>query len=131
MRFDVDMNSEQAELFIKVREFIISEIQNQDTKAIEKFSQNITSFYCKEYKTGFCYIKTKDDYVHLGWFQGVNLVDKTEQLFGSGKNIRAQKIKTFSKIEKDAMASYIKQTFILMMEHEERQILRNQLKAKR
>ena len=131
MQFDIDMNSEQSELFMEIRAFIISEIEKNDTKAIEKFSQNITSFYCKEYKTGFCYIRTKDNYVHLGWFQGINLIDKEKQLFGNGKIIRGQKIKTFSKTKKDAIVSYINQTFILMMEHEEMQKMRKQIKAKK
>ena len=131
MQFDVDMNSQQAELFLEVRNFIIAQIQKHDTKAIEKFSQNITSFYCKEYKTGFCYIRTKENYVHLGWFQGINLMDKAELLFGNGKIIRGQKINILSKVEKEAIVSYIDQTFILMMEHEEMQKMRKQIKAKK
>lgn len=28
---------------------------------------------------GFCYIRVKDDYIHLGWFRGRHIEDKYEK----------------------------------------------------
>jgi len=131
MRFDVDMNSEYAELFLDVRGYIIKQIEKNNHKAIEKFSQNITSLYCNEYKTGFCYIRTKDNYVHIGWFQGINLNDSSNILFGNGKIIRGQIVKKLDKTHKEAIKSFVKQTFLLLLEKQEREMLRKQLKAKK
>lgn len=124
MQFDKDMNSDQAELFLEVQELVINEIEKYSNKARQKFSDNITSYFCDEYESGFCYIRTKDDYVHIGWFKGHKLEDKYNLLFGNGKMIRGQKIKVFDEVQKNAIKSYIKQTYIVLVEKDELRKLR-------
>ena len=119
MQFDKDMNSDQAELFLDVEAFVMKEIENNSTKAIKKFSDNITSYFCDEFNSGFCYIRTKDNYVHIGWFRGAKIKDRYNLLFGSGKTIRGHKIKILNKTHKDSIKSYIKQTYILLIENHE------------
>ena len=124
MQFDKDMNSEVAELFLDVREFIIKEIKKSDTEIIEKQTEHLTSFYAKEFDNGFCYVKTKENYVHIGWFKGAMIEDTHNLLEGNGKIIRGQKIKQLDKTQKKAIKYYIKQMQIILMEHQEKKRLK-------
>ena len=119
MQFDKDLNSDQAELFLDVRELITDEIQKYSQKVKEKYSDNITSLYAQELCSGFCYIKTKDNYVRIGWFNGAKIVDKHGLLFGSGKQIRGQKVQVLDKALKEAIAFYVEQSYILLVEKDE------------
>ncbi len=130
MQFDKDMNSNQAELFLEVRDFIILQIEKQGLHVKEKFSENITSYFSEEYQSGFCYLITKDDYVHIGWFRGAKFYDKIDLLFGKGKTIRGQKVTVLDEIQKEAISFYIKQTEILLIENDEIQKTKQLLKGK-
>ncbi len=116
MQFDKDMNSSLAELFLDVRDCIITNISNDESDIKENFTNNLTSYYSKEFDSGFCYIRVKDDYVHIGWFKGAFIEDIPNLFFGKGKIIRGQKIKKFGKTEKKAIKYYIDQTKILLIE---------------
>ena len=119
MQFDKDLNSEHAELFLDVREFITNEIQRYVQEVIEKYSDNITSLFCKEFNGGFCYIKVKDNSIHIGWFNGAKMLDRYGLLFGNGKHIRGQRVKVLDKTQKEAIAFYDKQSYILLVEKDE------------
>ncbi len=114
MQFDKDLNSKHAELFLKVRD-LIKESIGLDAK--EKYSENITSFFSDE--GGFCYIKTYNDYVHIGWFRGVSIDDKYNLLFGNGKTIRGQKIKKLDNETIKAIKYYVQETLFFLIEHNE------------
>ena len=114
MQFDKDLNSDKAELFLKVRDLIMKSI-GSDAK--EKLSENITSLYSNE--GGFCYIKTADDHIRIGWFRGAHIDDKPKQLFGKGKTIRGHKIYQLDKTQKEAVKYYIQQTKMFLIEHNE------------
>lgn len=116
MQIDKDLNSEYAELFLDVKEFLISEIESYAPEIWEKYSQNITTLYAKEFCSAFCYLKVKDDYVHIGWFNGAKICDEFGLLFGNGKYIRGQKIKLLDKVCKKAISSYVEQSYILLVE---------------
>lgn len=120
MQFDKDLNSEQAELFLDVREFISTCI-GEDLD--ERYRDNITSYYSKE--GGFCYMKTYHTYVHIGWFRGVHIEDKYNFLFGQGKTIRGQRIKKLDKKTKESIKYYIQQTLFFLIEHNELQKIKN------
>ena len=128
MQFDKDMNSKLAELFLNIREFIIKEINTFGYKAKERYSDNITSIFSDEFDSGFCYIKTKDDYVRLGWFKGIYINDKFGFLIGKGKSLRGQNIKKFDSTCKEAIKYYIEETHTLLVEHEEKKKLKSMLK---
>lgn len=119
MQFDKDLNSEKAELFLDVREFIRSEIEKYVQKVKEKYSDNITSLFCQEFNSGFCYLKVKHDYVHVGWFNGSKIVDKYGLLFGNGKQIRGQKIKVLDKTQEKAIVFYVEQSYLALVEKDE------------
>ncbi len=116
MQIDKDLNSDQAELFLDVRAFITSEIENYVEKVKEKYSDNITSLFCKEFSSGFCYLRVKDDYVHIGWFNGSKMEDRFGFLFGKGKQIRGQKVKILDVRCKEAISFYVKESYILLVE---------------
>jgi hypothetical protein len=110
--FEKDTTGEYAELFLKVRDFIKICIGN-DVK--EKYSENITTLYSKE--GGFCYIRVKDDYIHLGWFRGRHINDKYNLLFGNGKTIRGQKVYKLDKKMREAIEYYVNETLMFLFEH--------------
>lgn len=125
MRFDIDMNSKQAELFLDVRKLVMDELGDE---VQEKYSENITTYKTKE--GGYCYLRTKDDYVHIGWFRGAFIDDKYGFLSGNGKTIRAHKIKNLSQENIESIKYYIKQTHLYLLEHNELMKMKKVLKDK-
>ncbi|MEJ2414849.1 MAG: hypothetical protein P8Y22_06245 [Sulfurimonas sp.] len=119
--FERDSTGEYAELFLKVRDYIKICIGND---AKEKYSENITTLYSKE--GGFCYIRVKDDYIHLGWFRGRYIDDKYDLLFGKGKTLRGQKVYKLDKQTRDAIKYYVNETLMFLFEHNELMKLRKQ-----
>ena len=128
MQFDKDMNSHLAELFLDVRDCIIKNISKDKNNIKENFTNNLTSYYSKEFDSGFCYIRVKDNYVHIGWFKGALIEDVPNLFFGKGKVLRGQKIRKFGKIEKKAIKYYIEQTKILLIEQFEKKQMKRVMK---
>ena len=116
MQFDKDLNSPHAELFLEVREFLTNEIKNYVENLREKYSENITSLFAKEFSGGFCYIRVKENYVHIGWFRGSKIQDEFGFLEGNGKQIRGQKVRVLAEKEKEAIAFYVKESYIVLVE---------------
>ncbi len=114
MQFDKDLNSKNAELFLQIRDFLMESIGKD---RFEKQSENITSYFCKE--GGICYIRTKDNYLHIGWFRGIHIEDKYNLLFGNGKTIRGHTIREFDELQKEAVKYYIDETITFLIEHNE------------
>ncbi|WP_419770574.1 MAG: hypothetical protein ACNI3C_01930 [Candidatus Marinarcus sp.] len=112
--FEKDCNSEYAELFLQVRDYIKISIGND---AKERHSENITTLYSKE--GGFCYIRIKENYIHLGWFRGRHINDKYGLLFGKGKTLRAQKVYELDKTTRDSIRYYVQETLMFLFEHNE------------
>jgi len=128
MQFDKDVMSKQSTLFLKVRDLVMKEIGSDEV--YEKLSDNITTYYSKDdalKNQGFCYIRTKEDYVHIGWFRGVFIEDKFDFLFGTGKRIRGQIVKKLNKKQKDAIKYYIQESKSYIIEHIELQKLKKSL----
>lgn len=124
MQFDKDMNSDQAELFLEVRAFVMKCIDKDESKVIEKFTDKLTSYYSKEYENGFCYIKTMKNHVRIGWFKGASIKDIYNLLTGDGKILRGQTIKVFDDVQKKAISYYIEETKIFLIESQERKFLK-------
>jgi len=112
--FEKDSNTSLAELFLQVRDFVKICIGN---RVKEKYRENITSYFSTE--GGFCYLKAYDEYIHIGWFRGINIDDKYHQLFGDGKTVRGQKVYSLDKATRDTIRYYIEQTLIFLIEHNE------------
>ena len=119
MQFDKDLNSEYAQLYLDVREFLTKEIECMTDKVWEKYSENITTIYCKEFCSAFCYLRVKDDYVHIGWFNGSKIVDRYGFLFGNGKQIRGHKVKILNSEQKKAISFYVRESYFCLLEKHE------------
>ena len=112
--FEKDSNSEYAELFLDVRDYIKICIGNN---VKERHNEHTTSFYSKE--GGFCSIRVKDDYICLNWFRGYILKDKHNLLQGNGKVARNQKIYKLDKLTREIIKENINETLIVLFEHNE------------
>ena len=127
MQIDKDLNSEYAELFLDVREYLTSEIEKYVDKVKEKYSDNITSLFCKEFSSRFCYIRVKENYVHIGWFNGAKIRDDFGLLIGTGKHIRGQIIRVLDEKCIKAIAFYVEQSYILLVEKEAIKCMRKKI----
>jgi len=116
MQIDKDLNSEYAELYLDVREFVSLEIEKYSDKVIEKYSQNITTLYGKGFCSAYCYLRVKDDFVWIGWFNGTRIVDKFGFFFGDGKQIRGQRVRLLDDGCKEAISYYVEQSYISLLE---------------
>lgn len=112
--FEKDSNSQLAELFLQVRDYIKICIGN-DVK--EKHNKNTTSFFTKE--GGYCSIRVKDDYVCIIWFKGVFIEDKYKKLIGKGKYARNQKVYNLNSKTRESIRYYVQETFVKLIEHKE------------
>lgn len=122
MQFDKDINSKKAELFLSVREFLLENIP--DVK--EDCKEHITSY--KINLGMYCYIKVKNDYVHIGWGRGARLDDKYGVLIGDGSIVRGQIVKSLNKTTKGIIKDFIGQTTILLIENDEMKRMRKLVK---
>lgn len=125
MQYSKDANSPLAELFLEIEALVCKYVGDDIQK---KYSKNITTYFSS--LGSFCYIKTYDDYVHIGWFRGVHIEDSYNLLSGSGKTIRAQKIKKLTSTTKKAIKYYIEETIVYLIEHEEMKLMRKALSKK-
>ncbi|WP_373033950.1 hypothetical protein [Sulfurovum sp.] len=121
--FERDSRSEQAELFLALRDYIKICIGNG---AKEKHRENITSFFSPE--GGFCSIRVKDGAVLVGWFRGRFIDDRFGLLYGKGKTIRTQKVVTLDKATRDAIRHYVQETLVFLLEHNAMMELKSSLK---
>jgi UDP-N-acetylglucosamine transferase subunit ALG13 len=124
MQYDKDINSPKAELFLEVEKFVMKQI-GKDVK--KKFSENITSYITKDGM--YCYLKLKDDYLHIGWGRGAKIDDKYGLLIGDGKIVRGQKVYKLDKSTKDAIKYYIEDTRAILFEHTELKMMKKALQS--
>jgi len=118
MQFDKDINSSQGELFLQVREYMLNNID----EVYEDCNEHITSY---KTKLGmYCYLKVKNDYVHIGWGRGAKLEDTNNVLIGDGSIVRGQKIVKLDRQTKKILKDFINQTTIILIEHSELKKLR-------
>jgi len=120
--FEKDSNSQLAELFLQVRDYIKICIGN-DVK--EKHNKNTTSFFTKE--GGYCSIRVKDDYVCIIWFRGSFFDDKYEMLIGKGKYARNQKVYNLNSKTRESIRYYIQETFVKLIEYNELAKIKNSI----
>jgi len=118
MQFDKDINSSQGELFLQVREYMLNNID----EVYEDCNEHITSYKTK--MGMYCYLKVKNDYVHIGWGRGAKLEDSKNVLIGDGSIVRGQKIVKLDTQTKKILKDFINQTTIILIEHSELKKLR-------
>lgn len=120
--FDKDSNSEVAELFLTLRDYIKICIGNE---VKEKLNKNSTSFYSKE--GAVCSIKVIEDYMYISWLKGSFLEDKYKVLEGKNKVSKLQNVYTLNKTTRESIRYYIDNTIIKLIEHNEILKLKKQM----
>jgi hypothetical protein len=103
MQFDKDILSEHKELFLKVRDFLLS--QNGITE-IKK--ERITTYSYNN--SGVCHLRTMPYGVAIGFLKGVKLTDHFMLLIGNGKTLRVLSIKAYNEI---IVGHFIKEAILI------------------
>ncbi|GAJ02003.1 unnamed protein product [marine sediment metagenome] len=81
MQFDVDMASPNKDLFMKVRELLLSYQGMTETR-----KQRITTYSCG--KGGICHMRTMPHGIDIGFLKGAKMLDQHARLKGNGKAMR-------------------------------------------
>ncbi len=111
MQFDRDVAGAHAELFLSVRAAIMERL---GAEVHEKLSENITSYFLDN--EGYCYLRTQEGGVRIGWFRGVTIEDRFGLLHGKGKILRGQLITHWDAPTQKAVAYYIDATAQALVE---------------
>ncbi len=90
MQFDVDIQSEYKELFLKVRKYLLA-IEGVE----ERKTPRITSYYLGG--SGLCHVRTTADGVDIGFLKGAQFRDEFGCLKGNSKKMRVLAITGFDK----------------------------------
>jgi hypothetical protein len=99
MQYEKDLQSEHQELFLQVRDFLLTFAGIVETK-----KERITT-YSNE-KGGICHMRTMPDGIDFGFLKGAKMEDDLGLLTGKGKAIRVLSQK---KLNKKAVEYYLKQ----------------------
>jgi hypothetical protein len=111
-RYDIDINSNQKETFLAIRDIILS-LDN----IVEKKREHITSYFST--LGGIFYLRTKGDVVILVIFCGAKLQDKYPSLQGNQKVLRHLYYKSIKDIDKNLIVDiYHDSIEILIDKHE-------------
>lgn len=91
MQFDKDIQSKHKDLFLQVRNLLLSKEGIVETK-----KERITTYSYN--KSGICHLRTMPYGVDIGFLKGIQLTDHFDLLIGCEKTIRILPLKSFSKI---------------------------------
>ncbi len=91
MQFDKDLRSEYKDLFLKIRDFLLSHQGIQEFK-----KERITTYFYNN--RGVCHVRTMPYGVDIGFLKGTKLNDKLDLLRGNGKAVRVLCVKGYNEI---------------------------------
>ena len=91
MQFDKDLQSKHKDLFLQVRDLLLSK-----DGVIETKKESTTTYTYN--KSDICHIRTMPYGVDIGFLKGIQLTDHFDLLIGRGKTIKILPLKSFSKI---------------------------------
>ena len=116
MQFDKDMDGNYSDLFLYVRELLLSYEEMSEVK-----KANITSYFCEG--SGICYLRTNEIGLTIALFKGVGLNDKYNLLTGEGKTIRHMYMKTKQDIKKTILKEYFQDAIVYNIEKKEKELM--------
>jgi len=116
MHYDIDINGPYKELFLYVRDLLLS---FEDVR--ERRTAHLTSFQCEG--SGICYIKTGDHGLTIAMFKGAFLEDSHGLFSGSGKTIRHMYMKDKKDIKKSILLEYFQNGIVYNIEKEEKKLM--------
>lgn len=108
MQFEKDMESEFRELFLSVRQFLLSFEGIEETMKVR-----ITTYSNKN--GGICHIRTTEKGVDVGFLKGIQIPDKYGLLAGKTKKMRVYSI---TELRKDVLGYYVAESLKLNCEHQ-------------
>ncbi len=124
MQFDKDMMGKYSELFLYVREILLSyEGMYEEKKA------NITSYFCEG--SGICYLRTYDTGLTIALFKGAKLQDSHHLLLGEGKTIRHMYMIKRSDIKKNILKEYFQDAIVYNIEKKEKYLMLKSIKKRK
>jgi hypothetical protein len=89
MQFDKDILSEHKDLFLKVRNLLLSQNGTIETK-----KERITTYSYNN--SGVCHLRTMPYGIDIGFLKGTKLTDHFNLLIGTGKTLRVLPIKAYN-----------------------------------
>jgi len=116
MQFDKDMDGKYSELFLYIREILLS---YEDMKEVKK--ANITSYFCEG--SGICYLRTYETGLTIALFKGVHLEDRHNLLSGDGKTIRHMYMNKKQAIKKVVLQEYFQDAIVYNIEKKEKELI--------
>lgn len=105
-QFEKDMASEFSELFLQIRDILLSFDGIVETK-----KPRITTY--SDPNGGICHMRTTAKGVDIGYLKGAKIDDKFNQLAGKTKKMRVQTIPSQAKLDENIIRYYINQSIIL------------------
>lgn len=81
MQYELDMQSDHRDLFLEVREYLLSFDGIEETR-----KPRITTYNNKS--GGICHMRTMPHGIDLGFLKGAEMEDRYKMLTGTGKKIR-------------------------------------------
>lgn len=88
MQYDIDVQSEHKDLFLKVREVLLSFDGISEEKKLR-----ITTY--SDRNGGVCHLRTMPHGIDIGFLKGAEFDDELGLLSGSGKKMRVLSLRTF------------------------------------
>ena len=98
-QFGKDMHSPNKDLFLKVRELLLTMDGIEETQ-----KPRITTF--SNAKGGICHLRTMPHGIDIGFLKGAKMTDAAGRLTGTGKAIR---VLALSEFEEDICAYFLSQ----------------------
>lgn len=117
MQIDIDLAGEYSEVFLYVREVLLSYSQMKEVPKAK-----LTSFFCEG--SGICYLRTKKEKgLIIALFKGVLLKDEYNLLSGQGKTIRHMYMKNKQDIKKSILKEYFQDAIVCNIEKKEKELM--------
>ncbi len=91
MQFDKDLHSKHKDLFLKIRDFLLSH------QGIEELKKERMTTYSYN-NSSICHLRTMPHGVDIGFLKGTKLSDKLDILRGNGTAIRVLCLKGYNEI---------------------------------
>jgi uncharacterized protein YdeI (YjbR/CyaY-like superfamily) len=120
MQFDVDINSKLSDIFLALREIILSFCEIKEKKNAKQTS------YSDRYGV-VVMLRGRDDEFIASFGQGAKLQEKYPCLRGNGKIVRQLSFKSLDDINKKLLKEIIRESMILNMEYYELKKLRKKI----
>ncbi|MFK7844701.1 MAG: DUF1801 domain-containing protein [Rhodothermales bacterium] len=99
MQFDIEMRSKHKDLFLEIRDVLLS-----FDGVREKINTRSVCYHTSQ--GGLCHLKTTNDGVDVGFFRGIRMEDAYNMLWGAGKS---KKFISLQAMNEEALVYYVVQ----------------------